>query len=299
METIFQEQETGSMRGKDIRNIRNRKENGIEHMNTEVITRSSVKRYTELLSNAELFGIERGRYTCFGAYENETKEGIGVLLAEILPSNIQIRIIRVLPAYRRQGVASGLMAAVTNLPEELQLPVYTYGTKEELEEEFLVAMGFQEVQEEYSYIEGVLKDFRKLPMPPKNSNLSIHTIDMVSEKMLVNFLLHAPKDDILQIPEKVPDKNRYSDGSIACMRENRLVAVILVEETDRDITIPYIFGNDREALLYGLAALRQAILEEYSPEVRIRFLQCGERGKEAIFKLLPNGTEEKIHIFKY
>ncbi len=66
-------------------------------MQTERIDRENQSRYLKLLSNDELFANEEGRYSCFGAFDEDSPEALGVLVAQILPAYIRIVKLYTLP----------------------------------------------------------------------------------------------------------------------------------------------------------------------------------------------------------
>lgn len=273
----------------------------IEEMKVEIITDEIMTRYMDFLTNSEIFGIESGRYTCFGAYEEtETgKECTGILSAEILPSYIHIERICVHPNYKWEDAVSTLMSVVSDLPDELKLPIITYGTAEELDADLLHAVGFRENQSVYSYLEGTLNDYQELPSPPKKGEYQVYPMDQISINRLSNIALQMRKDDYLQMPESNIDTNRFSAGSPVCMRDDVIEAAVLYEEKDQIITVPFIFGKNPKATLYCFSVFRNILMEEYAPGARIRFLIIEGAGKEAIMKIIQHTVEKQIHIYEY
>lgn len=258
---------------------------------TEIISSEELKRYLGLLYNMEIFGMESGRYTCIGAFDDERDEGIGVLVAELLSDSVHIKRIYVKTEYRRQGIAKKLLQIVTDVPDELKQPIVTYGVEEELDKDFLGAVGFSETESEFSYLEGSIKDFRMLPSPKKNDEYSVSTVDLVPENALKNYI-HE------KVPELFAGDEHISDGSLACRKGREISAVILIEETHPHTMIPLIFGRDNMAVMYCFSALREELLAENGPDARIRFLMNKDRGREAVEKIVANTVEKKIHIYE-
>ena len=60
-------------------------------MNVEMINDDIVEEYLDLLTSEEVFGCSNGRISCFGAYDEDTGEPMGVLTAEIFPEYIRIK----------------------------------------------------------------------------------------------------------------------------------------------------------------------------------------------------------------
>ena len=94
------------------------------------------------------------------------------------------------------------------------------------------------------------------------------------------------------------DPNRFSDGSIVCVKNKRVVALILMEEKDDSITIPYMDGDDLTYVYYGFSVLRKRLLEEYTPSEEIRFLICKENEKEVVEELMSHSKEKRIKIYE-
>ena len=279
-------------------NNKRREGNEINMIQTEIVSREELKRYLGLLDNMEILGMENGKYTCMGAFDDETQTGMGVLVAEVLTECIHIKRIYVMPEYRRMGVAKKLFQIITDLPEELKQPVVAYGVKEELDQGFLDAMGFHESKSEYTYLEGRLGDYQKLPSPAKESEYSLLPVERVSANALKNYMLEIQKENRIQIPELFAGDEQFSDGSIVCLNGHQIAAVILLEEFPQHILVPFIFGRDKKAILYCFSALREELSEEYGPDARIRFLLNKGRGREAIEKIVANTIEKEILIYQ-
>lgn len=265
---------------------------------TEIISSEELKRYLGLLDNMEILDMENGRYTCMGAFDDETQTGMGVLVAEVLTECIHIKRIYVKPEYRRMGVSKKLLQIITDLPEELKQPVVAYGVNEELDQGFLDAMGFHEIKSEYTYLEGSLGDYQKLPFPDKGSEYSLLPVDRVSANALKNYMLEIQKKKSIQIPELFAGDEQFSDGSIVCLKGHQIVAVILLDEAPQYIMVPFVFGKDKKAVLYSFAVLREELSGEYGPDARIRFLLNKGRGREAIEKIVANTIEKEILIYQ-
>jgi len=49
-------------------------------------------------------------------------------------------------------------------------------------------------------------------------------------------------------------------------------ALIILDESDRMIEVPLIYGNDPKALCYCFSGLHEELTEEYGSDAKIRFI---------------------------
>ena len=266
-------------------------------MNIEIIEGDIIHNYIEYMTTAEFIECESGKITCFGAYDEETEEIMGVLSAEVYPEFISIKRIFVCPDFGREEVESALLDAVTDLPDEIRLPIYVFGTEDEIDEEIIEANGFMKLPSNYSYIEGQLKDFINL-----NASLTegeLKTLDKIPPEELENFIFHNSYDDLIQMPGGYIDMDRFSEGSLVLLKKHLIDGAILIEESDKYIQIPYIFAEDNRLLLYAFFILKKLLFTEYAPGAKLRFLICNGVGADAIKRIIRNSTEHNISIFKF
>ncbi len=268
-------------------------------MRTEIISKDTLTTYLEILYNDEVMGMEDDRYTCFGAYNDKNGKPMGILVAEVLPVCIRIKRLFVVPEFRRKKVATTLFNALTDLPDEVRLPVIFHGTEEEYSEEFLNAVGFSEVESDFSYIEVLLQDYKKLTIPEYASAYQLFPADKVPEKSLRNFVLHMQKEFRTEFPSLFLNSEYFNDGSVVCMKSDKIVATVLLEETDDYIKIPFAFGSDNKGILFCFSLLRYELREEYDLEASLRFLVKNNKKKDVILDIVNNPVEKKIHIFEY
>ena len=267
-------------------------------MKTEIITEGTLPKYMGLLTNEDFFGIIGGRYTGFGVTDEATDEVLGILSAQVLPKYIHIKNCFVSPDHRGKGVGKSLIKAVTDVPKDIDLPFIFYGTDEEINREFLEAEGFKKTPDTYSYIESKLVNMKALTLPHIASDISVFPAEQVSGRLIGDFVFSSKKDTFLQFPEGVYDANRFSDGSIVCMKNKQIVALILIEEKDDHILIPYMYGDDLEAVFLGLSVFKKKFLEDYANGEKIRFLICRDNEKEVAAEILSNYSEKKIYIYE-
>ena len=267
-------------------------------MKTEVITENKLAKYMTCLTNDEVFGMMNDRITCFGAFDESTGEAVGVLSAEILPDYIHIIRCFILPNHEDSGAGEMLLSKATNVSADVEFPFLFYDTEDKINEPLLEAAGFKKRFKKYSYITGRLSNLKDVPLPPIDKDIEVLPADMVSQRLISDYVYNSKKDTVLQIPEMIYDPNRFSDGSIVCVKNKRVVALILMEEKDDSITIPYMYGDDLTYIYYGFSVLRERLLEEYTPSEEIRFLICKENEKEVVEELMSHSKEKRIKIYE-
>ena len=264
-------------------------------MITEIITEETVKKYMPLLKNEEIFGIENERFTCFGACDEETGDPIGILTAEVYMEHIRIR--RIFTSPKDKKTEKALISLVTDLPEDMKLPVYCFGTDEEIDEALLLESGFTEVPSDYSYIEGTPEDIKDLGTPPKVCE--VRTLDRAPLTGVQNFITETQPDGILGVPDSYLDLNRFSDASLVAVNQHRIVGLLMVEETDDMIEVPYICATGNKVTIFLFYVFKKLLEAEYDAEARLRFVICDELKKVAINALMESGVEKKVRIFRY
>ena len=264
-------------------------------MITEMITGETINTYMNLLSNEEIFGIENERFTCFGACDEDTGEALGIITAEVYMEHIRIR--RVFSMPKNTETEKALMAVITNLPEDMKLPVYYLGTDEEVDEELLLKCGFTEEQSKYSYIEGTPEKLKDVGNP--SLVCEIRTLDKAPLDGVQNFLSGIHPDGLLEVPDAYLDLNRFSDSSLVAVSQHKIVGMLLVEDTDDLIEIPYICSTDNNVAIVLFHIFKKICNVEYGPKVKLRFVICDKMKKDAISALMKGGIETKVRIFKY
>ena len=267
-------------------------------MKMEMITQENISKYLKLLSNDEVFGLEDGRFSAFGATEDDTDTACGVLVAHILPEFIRIVKLFTLPEYRRRGIATTLLEKATDLPEELAMPFYVISAGEQ-DFAFLEKNGFQATDDRYFFLSGWLEDLEDLPKPSKPIlGQKILPADHIPYESLSDYVLKSSHDEILQFPEKELDMARFSDGSLVCTQNNDISAVVLMEEMDEYIQISWIHCKDSRSLYSIFSVMKKALKTEYDPEAELRFLLCNEKGEDAIDKLFRYRDRIPVKVYK-
>ena len=91
---------------------------------------------------------------------------------------------------------------------------------------------------------------------PWNDNVC----DDCSEDDLLNDdenCFNDPHDDLIQFPEGLVDSNRFSDGSLVCIKDGKIEAVMLTEEQDERIDVTYIHSTDGRYILDLFSVLKR------------------------------------------
>ncbi len=267
-------------------------------MRIEIVEGERTADYLKLLSNDELFAIQSGRYTCFGAFDESSSEPMAVLIARINPEFIHIVKIFTLTAYRRKGVASDLLKTATDLPARDILPFYVFVNDDDADPLFLKNRGFEEADLNYSSLICRFRDFNDIKLPEKTSpGIRVVPADSVPLAQLWDFILSSSPDRFLRFPEPEPDFERFSEASLVCLKNDRISAAIILEEPDDHIKVTWMHGSDPKSLYYLLAAVKKLTDHEFEPDETIHFLTCNDTEKALINKLFSHFEEQRIHVF--
>ncbi|MCR4907562.1 MAG: GNAT family N-acetyltransferase [Lachnospiraceae bacterium] len=268
-------------------------------MRIEIVEGERTADYLKLLSNDELFAIQSGRYTCFGAFDESSSEPVAVLIARILPEFIHIVKIFTLPAYRRQGVASDLLKTATDLPPRDILPFYVFTNDDNADTLFLKNRGFEQEDLKYSSLICRFRDFNDIKLPEKiNPGIRVVPAQSVPLSELRDFILSSSPDRLLRFPEPEPDFERFSEASLVCLKNDRISAAIILEEPDDHLLVTWVHGNDPKSLYFLLAAVKKLTDHEFEPDETIHFLICKKAEKALINKLFSRFEEHPVHVFQ-
>ena len=266
-------------------------------MQTEIITPDTVSKYLGVLTGDEIYAISDDRYTCFGAFDNKSGHGLGILAAQVLPEYIKIERIFTLPEYRNQGIASALLDLATGIPNPPTFRIFIDSPVSDTV--FLVNRGFAEEDSSYSFITGRLGDVVSVSRTGKLAGgLEVLPADKTDQRHLAQFVFSSGFDDFVQIPEGFLDMDRFSDGSTVCSHYGKVLSAVLLEELDDWLQITWMKGSDNRSMLSAFSALKRELDQEYVPGAAIRFLICDDKDRALISNLIRNSREEKIRIFK-
>lgn len=268
-------------------------------MKTEMITGKSIGKYLHILTNEEIFGFNEDRFTLIGAFDENQDQPVGMAAARVMPQYIWLERIFIDPDYRLQGVSKELLRIMTDLPKESRIPFCVYGEESEINENYLMKIGFKDVRNSYSYIEGTLGHLIDIKLPSKRSNIKIQTVDRIAPERLEKFIFASRKDEFLQFPEGYLDMDRFSDASLVCVKDDKIDAVVMMEELTDCIQVTYVYGKSNHALLFGTAAIKKLMLDEFEPSMKLRFLICDGLGREAVKCIFSECEEVPIKMFKW
>ena len=267
-------------------------------MQTEPISRENLSRYLQLLTNDEIFDMDTGRISCFGVYDEESDAAMGLIAAQILPRHIVIERIYTVPEYRNKGVATALLELITDVPENMRMTFYLFTAEEDADTEFLKNRGFVSANSKYSYVCGNLGDMVDLKVPDSlRKDCEVNTLDLVSDKQIREFVFEGAYDTFLQFPEMELDRNRYSEGSLVCLRDGRVEGLMTLEELDAFIRIGYFNCKDARTAYLLFSEMKDLLLEEYGAQAKVRFLAIeGEENK--IGNYFSKSEERPIRVYK-
>ena len=267
-------------------------------MLTEIISIANLHRYMNILNPDETIGMNADRFICFGAYDEENGNGMGIACVQILPEQIRIERIYTLPEYRNRGVATALFGMMTDLPKDVDLPFTVVIYEDDPDTAFLTKHGFTELESNFSYIDGTLDQLKDLDVPAKmRKGITLFPADHVDIADLERFISTSPCDNFLQFPEYEVDMDRFSEGSIVCMQDGNIAASIMIEELNDCIQLTWFFGTDAKPIFCAFYMLKQELTLEYEPSTKIRSLIHKGRGLDAIEKMLGVRDTHNVRIY--
>lgn len=255
-------------------------------MQTRILTRSDLSNFMPLMTNEEIFGLDLGRHTCFGAYDEENDIAAGILTADVYPEFIRIRRLYVRGDYRRQGIATDLLSLVCDLPSELKLPVRFYTVETEVNqkneteddreerltrEKFLSDSHFEKEEIALSCVSSTLNEMTTISAN-KLPHLQLCVGAQIPEGLLSQYVLNLPHDTIVQFPEEFVDMERFSEGSIVCLKNGKICGAVLLEELEHTLQIPWFYADDPATASFLFIKMRGFLLSEYGKGTKIRFV---------------------------
>ena len=268
-------------------------------MKTEAITRDNLSRYMHMLTNDEIFANDTQRYSCFGAFDEATGEGLGVIVASVLPEYILIEKLFTDEKNRGKGVASELLSLVTTLPDGVTMPFYFATAHEDINDGVIKNKGFAEIESRYKFQVGKLEDMRDITVSDSmKAGLRIQPAYNVSEKLLSNFVFRSEFDRFLQFPETVLDMDRFSEGSLVCLQNDKICAVMLIEELQDAVQFTFIHCLDTRSLFGLFSIVKPALRLDYGKDSIIRFLICDGKGEEGVRRAFGRCHEQPVRVFR-
>ncbi len=273
-------------------------------MRTTIITRENQLDYLPLLTEEEIFGLDTGRLTLVGAFNEETGEAMGVISVWVLPEYIRINRFCTHSGTEDSSVRKALLSVITQIPGDIRLPIFYFTADPEEDVDFLLSNGFTEENSRYFYIEARLKDMMYIPETGEEDAYEVRTLEYISEEELDRFILRSPHDEFIQFPELpvIPvETDRFSDGSLFCFKDGKLEAAIMFKDYDGAITVTWVGGEEPEDIYYLFSVFKKRLLQEqeFGPDSRILFLYH-EDGSRAgtVGKMLRDSKKVPIRILK-
>ena len=271
-------------------------------LNILSISRGNLSEYMHLLSSDEYFGIDEDRLTCFAAVD-DSSDVAGLLIVQIFPEYIRLERLTVFPEYREKNVAAQLLEIIKERPEDARLPIYAFLEDEKELESVLEDSGFEKEDSDYCFVTGNLKDIvetnvRKVLNEPGAKDIKAFCLDKIPEYLVRKFVLKSAHDELLQFPDKTIDFERFSDGSIVCLKNKEIKAALLMEENEDFTQFTWMHGDDNIAVYICVALAKSELESEYGPEYKIRCL-CRKEAEEQAYKGIFTKCEKtNIDVYK-
>ncbi len=263
-------------------------------MRIELITEENERKYLQLLTGDEIMGMQTGRISCIGAFDEEQYQAMGLIALQILPRHITIHRMLTLPDYRKQGVAMALLERATALPPEEKMTFYVITEDAASDVGFLENRGFTKARSKYYYRTGKLSDLRGTP----EAGVKVVTAGKVSFPSLADYIAGGKPDSFVQMPEVFPDMQRFSELSLCCLKDTSLCGTVMLEELSGGLQISFFHAENEKILNTMFYATKRFLEAEYGPDTALRFLICNETERAAAEKYLPGGTEQPVMIYK-
>ncbi len=262
-------------------------------MKAELVTSENMHSYMPYMTNEEIYGCSSGRLTMLGLLENDEDQPAGFCITEILPEYIRIHRFFVKEAMNQKVVMLELLEVIKDMPDGNSLPVYTFdlqfgkGARE---------VGFEECKSDYFYETAVLADMKNIPLK-KEAGMGVYFAGEMSEEEVLAKLRNADLDYFFQFPYAGFDMENLG-GSIVCKKGNEITACILMEENDKFIKIPGIYGKDSASLDVCFAVLKNLLKENYAADTRIIFLTTSKNKKYDLNRYFKKIRRVPVRLLK-
>lgn len=243
-------------------------------MRAEVVTGDTMHVYMPHMTNEEIYGCISGRLTMLGIREEEQDQPAGFCIVEILPEYIRLHRFYVHEPKKQKAVMLRLLNVIKDMPERDRLPVYAFDIRFGKDAR---AFGFVECDSKYFYETAVLADMRTLPLR-KEPGMGVYFAENIPKNELLTELRRIDTDHFFQFPYANFDSENLG-GSLVCLRNKEITACILLEENDKFIKIPGIYGKDTISLDVCFSVLKSLLKENYAADTRITFLTTSKNRK--------------------
>lgn len=271
-------------------------------MERELISDDNIAEYAELLSINEIDGIMSGRYTGFGAYDEEIGDSLGIAVAEIGEENIFLRTLYTRPGYRGRGVASSLIELMADRPPEMMLPIVALLDDRAVEEKkgdpkFLMKRGFDRVNCKAKYIDTRARSISRKEADKKD-DFELLTLTEVKPEEIMTFLMRSNENSESLFSYGVSDIESLAECSICARRNGIIIGTVLAEEADDTIIVKYLKAEDEDVLNRMLTMFKTMIELEFDLKVRLRFLVRDDDESELITPLLKKYVESTVLVYR-
>ena len=147
-------------------------------------------------------------------------------------------------------------------------------------------------------MEGKLSDMADIPAPDKkNPQMKAKHVSQYSEEELLPFIMNSPHDRHLQIPWDGIDNDRFGDG-IVCTNRGKISAVLLCEEDDERVEIPWFHGINEQNTNACFYILKKLFSVEGEGDTSFRFLCSEKNQKDLPDKYFTKMTRSEIYLFR-
>lgn len=262
----------------------------------EVIDSGVLSDYMPYMTNEEIYGCDTEKLVGLGAYDEADNKVLGLCIVEVLPEFILIHTLKTVSDGDANEVEKSLL---TFIKEDPMLPIHIFVSKEDTKEcEKMKGHGFVAEESGCYYLEGMLSDMKDIPAPDqKASKMKVTYVNQHPEEELLPFILNSPHDRFLQIPWSDIDSDRFGEG-IVCSIRNKISAVLLCEDGEEKVEIPWFHGISEQTDDACFYVLKNIYSREDEGDTCFRFLCTKNNQKELPDRYFTKMKKSEICLFK-
>ena len=262
----------------------------------EVIDSDILADYMPYMTNDEIVGCDTGKFVGLGAFDVIENKVLGLCIVEVLPEFILIHDLKTVSDEDANDVEKRL---ITFIKEDPMLPIHMFVSKDNKDEcKKMEKLGFQPEKSGCYYMEGKLSNMAELPTPDKNtSQMKAAFVNQYSEEELLPFILNSPHNRFLQIPWDSIDNDRFGDG-IVCTSKGKVSAVLLCEEDDDRVMIPWFHGISEQTTDACFFVLKNVFSKDNEGDINFRFICTEANQKESPDKYFKKMKKSEIYLFR-
>ena len=264
-------------------------------LSARLLNLNDTNSFLEQMKGEEIQGIADGSLMGIGVYNQTDGKAEGFGIVEIFPEYIYIHRVRSIMDVKEKSIWSCVLEFIKNMPREDRLPVYTFVIEESSRGE-LKELGLIPDNKHFMYEMGIASDLKKLSFE-KKPGMNVVTMEDVTEKEVLDFLLNAPFDRFFQVPYGDIKADKLS-GSIICKINDKIAAMLLIEDRDDFMKIPWFYYKEKNAMKACFYILKNLLDVDYDPDTKIVFLDSGKNKKELKGYFSGKITEIPIHTYK-